>query len=135
MGDELRIGPGMRIPLELVQLRASPASGPGGQHANRTASRIEASIDVDALDALDEAQRRGLRARFGSRVSAVAQDTRSQTQNRALALERLSAKLTDALTPKAPRRPSRPTRSSLERRRESKLRQSARKQDRRPPEV
>ncbi|WP_249011499.1 peptide chain release factor-like protein [Conexibacter sp. DBS9H8] len=134
MDDELHIGPGIAIPLDLVQIRASRSSGPGGQHANVTASRIEASIDLDTLaDVLNAAQRNRLEARFGTRASAVAQDTRSQLRNRELALERLEAKLRVALTPPPPRRPSRPTRASVERRLQSKRRQSARKHDRRPP--
>lgn len=134
MDDDLHIGAGVRIPLDLVQIRASRSSGPGGQHANVTASRIEVSVELEALaDYLSDAQHARLQARFGTRAGAVAQDTRSQLRNRELALERLAAKLTLALTPPVPRRPSRPTRASVERRLQSKRRHSARKENRRPP--
>jgi ribosome-associated protein len=133
MADELEIGAGLTIPLELVEIRVSRSSGPGGQHANVTASRVEAVLDLDAVENLSEAQRARLIAKLGTRVGAIAQDTRSQARNRELALERLTAKLAAALVVQAPRRPSRPTRGSVERRLQSKRRQSTRKQERRPP--
>ncbi len=133
MADELEITPGLSIPLDLVEIRTSRSSGPGGQHANVTASRVEAVLDLDSVATLSENQRGRLTAKLGSRVSAVAQDTRSQARNRELALSRLGAKLAAALVVAPPRRASRPTRSSVERRLESKRRQSSRKQNRRPP--
>ncbi|MBM3668249.1 MAG: aminoacyl-tRNA hydrolase, partial [Actinobacteria bacterium] len=96
------IGDGVSIPLEEIELRASRSSGPGGQHANVTSSRIEAVFDVTASPSLSEAQRRRLREKLGDRVTAVAQDARSQARNRELALERLAAKLTEGV-----RRPKR----------------------------
>jgi ribosome-associated protein len=133
MADEFEITPGLSIPLDLVEIRTSRSSGPGGQHANVTASRVEAVLDLYAVGTLSETQRQRLIAKLGPRVSAIAQDTRSQARNRELALERLAAKLAGALVQQRPRRPSRPTRSSVERRLESKRRQSSRKQNRRPP--
>src|SRR3954464_7205269 len=93
------------------------SSGPGGQHANVTASRIEAVFDVAASRALDEEQKRRVMARCGPRVVAVAQDARSQARNRELALERLAARLSSALHVPRRRRATRPTRASRERRR------------------
>src|SRR4051812_39673943 len=91
MPDFLPIRAGISLPLSEVELRASRSSGPGGQHANVTASRIEASFDVAASSVLSEAQKARIMARCGPRVTAVAQDARSQSRNRALALERLPA--------------------------------------------
>lgn len=123
----------LAIPLAEVELRASRSSGPGGQHANVTASRIEAVFDVTASEALSEPQRRRLREKLGDRVSAVAQDARSQARNRELALERLAAKLADGLRRPKRRRPTRPGRAARERRLQQKRRTSQRKAERRPP--
>jgi ribosome-associated protein len=111
---------GVAIPLDEVELRASRSSGPGGQHANVTASRIEAVFDVAASRTLDDEQKRRVMARCGPRVMAVAQDARSQARNRELALERLAARLSAALHVPRRRRATRPTRASRERRLESK---------------
>jgi ribosome-associated protein len=133
MDDPLPVRPGTAIPLREITVRASRSSGPGGQHANTTASRIEASCDVAASETLSEAQKQRIIARLGSRVVAVAQDERSQTRNRELALQRLAHRLAAALAPRRTRRPTRPTRSSVTQRLEGKRRQSARKRDRRRP--
>ncbi|HWJ42846.1 MAG TPA: peptide chain release factor-like protein, partial [Solirubrobacterales bacterium] len=92
MADELRVNDGLALPLSEIELRASRSSGPGGQHANVTASRVEAVFDVEASRALDEAQRSRLLERLGPVVTAVAQDARGQSRNRELALQRLAAK-------------------------------------------
>ncbi len=134
MKDGLHLGVGAFVPIEEVEIRASRSSGPGGQHANKTESRIEASFDVRATANLSEAQKERIIARLGERVTAVAQDARSQTRNRALAIERLRAKLVDALAPRKSRRATRPSRASVERRLSAKRRQGERKQDRRRPE-
>ena len=128
---ELRISDRLAIPLAEIDLRTSRSSGPGGQHANVTASRVEAVFDAANSPTLTDAQRRAICSRLGPRVTAVAQDTRGQARNRALALERLAAKLERALRPRRPRRATRPTRASKERRLEQKRRQKARKRDRR----
>jgi ribosome-associated protein len=133
MDDPLPVRPGISIPLREITVRASRSSGPGGQHANTTASRIEASFDVAASEALSDEQKRRIMARLGPRVVAVAQDERSQTRNRELALQRLAHRLQTALAPRRPRHPTRPTRSSVTRRLDAKRRQSARKRDRRRP--
>jgi ribosome-associated protein len=133
MDDPMPLGRGVRLPLHEITLRTSRSSGPGGQHANVTASRVEAIFDVEASSALSDEQKRRVIARLGPRVTAVAQDARSQTRNRELALERLRRRLTEALTPPRRRHATRPTASSVRRRLEAKRRQGTRKRDRRRP--
>jgi ribosome-associated protein len=133
MEDPMPVRGQTAIPLREIALRASRSSGPGGQHANVTASRIEASFDVAASAALTDAQKQRVIARLGPVVTAIAQDERSQARNRELALDRLRVRLAGALAVPRPRRPTRPTKGSTRRRAESKQRQSARKRDRRPP--
>jgi ribosome-associated protein len=133
--DPLRIDDQLSIPLGEIELRASRSSGPGGQHANVTASRIEAVFDVEASSSLSDSQRRRLLDKLGPQVTAVAQDARSQARNRELALERLRKKLAAALRKPKRRRPTRPGRAARERRLEQKRRQSQRKQERRKPSI
>src|SRR4051794_30845854 len=133
MEDPMKIGRGAEIPLSEVELRASRSGGPGGQHANVTASRVEAVFDVSASRALDDEQRRRIAARCGPVVRAVAQDTRSQARNRELALERLRSRLVSALTVQRPRRVTKPTRASHRKRLESKRRRGELKRQRRRP--
>jgi len=128
------LGRGTELPLRDILIRTSRSSGPGGQHANVTASRVEAILDVESTSALTDAQKRRVIARLGPRVTAVAQDARSQTRNRELALERLRDRLTAALVPTPRRRATRPTLASVDRRLDEKRRQAARKQARRPPQ-
>jgi ribosome-associated protein len=130
----LRVSTELEIPLAEIALRASRSSGPGGQHANVTASRVEASFDVVASSSLSEAQRERLLARLGARVSAVAQDARSQARNRELALRRLGERLARALEREKPRQATKPTAASRERRLAQKRRASERKRARQPPE-
>jgi ribosome-associated protein len=127
------VNDGVAIPLAEIELRASRSSGPGGQHANVTASRIEAVFDVRASEALTEPQRERLLERVGERVTATAQDARSQARNRELALERLRGKLATGLAKPKTRRPTRPSRTVKEQRLEDKRRRSQRKRERRPP--
>jgi len=133
MDDPLTIAPGLALPLDEVVLRASRSSGPGGQHANVTASRVEAVFDVAASSTLSAAQKARVIERAGPRVTAVAQDARSQARNRELALERLAQRLAAALARPRPRRATRPTVASRRRRAAAKQRQAQRKQARRPP--
>ena len=121
------------IPRGEIELRASRSSGPGGQHANVTASRIEAVFDIDASPTLTDEQKRRLRARFGPRVTAIAQDARSQLRNRELAVQRLEERVANALRPRKRRRATRATRASQERRLEGKRRRSDTKRARRRP--
>jgi ribosome-associated protein len=131
--DGLDLGRGVIVPLEEVELRTSRSSGPGGQHANVTASRVEAVFDVRASRVLSEADRARLIERLGPRVSAVAQDARSQSRNRDLALARLRDKLAEGLRVRRPRRPTAPTAASRERRLASKRAAGERKTARRRP--
>jgi ribosome-associated protein len=130
----LRITRELTIPLAEILVRVSRSSGPGGQHANVTASRVEASFDVLASPSLSESQRRRVVTRAGPRVTAIAQDARSQTRNRELALKRLSERLARALAVPKSRRATRPTKASRERRLQAKRRDATRKRERRPPE-
>ena len=132
-GPRLRVNGQLQIPLAEVTLRASRSSGPGGQHANVTASRVEAVFDVAASRSLSERQRERLLARAGPRVVAIAQDARSQARNRELALERLAARLREALAVPRARRATRPTAASRARRLETKRRAGRRKLERRRP--
>ncbi len=129
----MRIRRDVSIPLAEIVLRASRSSGPGGQHANVTASRIEASFDVAASSSLTEAQKARIVARAGPRVTAVAQDARGQARNRELALERLRRRLASALAVQRPRQATKPSRAAKQRRLEAKRQQGERKRGRRPP--
>lgn len=122
-----------KLPLSEITVRASRSSGPGGQHANVTASRIEAVFDVEASETLSDTHKRRIVAKLGPRVVAIAQDARSQAQNRELALERLQQRLAAALYIAPPRRPTRPTRASVARREEDKRTQAERKRRRQRP--
>ena len=130
----MRVDARTAIPLAEIELRTSRSSGPGGQHANVTASRVEAIFDAASSPSLSEGQRRRIVARAGARVTAVAQDTRSQARNRELALERLRSRLAAALRQQRRRRGTRPTRASKERRLEGKRRRSNVKRTRRRPD-
>jgi ribosome-associated protein len=133
MDDPMQLGRHVAIPLREVVVRASRSSGPGGQHANVTASRIEASFDVASSASLTEEQKRRITARLGPRVVAVAQDARSQWRNRELALERLRRRLAGALAVQRPRHATRPSQAAERRRLEVKRRQAERKRSRRAP--
>jgi ribosome-associated protein len=135
MSDLLPIRPGVAVPMAEIELRTSRSSGPGGQHANVTASRVEAVFDVAASTALSEAQRARVSARLGPRVTASAQDTRSQLRNRELALARLAERLSSALEVRRPRTATRPTKASKRRRVEGKKRRGDVKRARRRPEA
>ncbi len=133
MAGDLRVNDRLTIPSGEIEFRSSRSSGPGGQHANVTASRIEAIFDISASRVLSDSQRERLQNRFGTRVTAIAQDARSQTRNRALALERLRQRLAAALRVPKHRRPTRPTKGSKERRLEQKRQRSQHKRARRRP--
>ncbi|HET7177086.1 MAG TPA: alternative ribosome rescue aminoacyl-tRNA hydrolase ArfB, partial [Solirubrobacterales bacterium] len=130
----LRVGEGLRIPLSEIAIRASRSSGPGGQHANVTASRVEAVFDVEASGSLGEPERALLLERVGPLVTAVSQDARGQARNRELALQRLAEKLATALRVPPRRRPTKPSRAARRRRLEEKRRLGERKRARRRPE-
>jgi ribosome-associated protein len=129
----LRINGRLSLPLSEITLRTSRSSGPGGQHANVTASRVEAVFDVIASPTLSDTQRQRVITRAGPRVTAIAQDGRSQSRNRELALTRLAERLAQALTVQRSRRATRPTAASRERRLQKKRLAAKRKVDRRSP--
>ena len=131
----VRIGPDLTIPLAEIELRASRSSGPGGQHANVTASRIEAVFEIEPSAALSAEQKARLAHRYGKRVTAIAQDARSQARNRDLALERLAERIRKGLERRRPRQATRPGRSARERRLNEKRQRGQKKQQRRRPSM
>jgi ribosome-associated protein len=133
MEDPMRVARNTEIPLSEILIRASRSSGPGGQHANVTASRIEAVFDVEASASLSDEQKQRLISQCGPRVVAIAQDARSQSQNRELALTRLRGRIESALHVARPRTPTRPTKGSERRRFDAKRNQSELKRQRRSP--
>ncbi|MGH3037575.1 MAG: alternative ribosome rescue aminoacyl-tRNA hydrolase ArfB [Gaiellaceae bacterium] len=132
--ESIQVRRGLAIPLAEVELRVSRSSGPGGQHAQKTETRVEAVFDVAASATLTDAQKDRLRNRVGPIVRAVAQDERSQWRNRELALERLAAAIRDGLKTQRPRRPTKPTAASRKRRLEAKRVRGRTKRLRKPPE-
>jgi len=135
MAELLPIRPGLALPLSEIELRTSRSSGPGGQHANVTASRVEASFVVAESETLSAEQRARISSKLGPRVTASAQDTRSQHRNRELALERLADRLAHALEVRRPRTKTRPTRASQRRRVDTKKRRGELKKARRRPHL
>lgn len=133
MSDGLDIGQGIVIPLNEIELRAGRSGGPGGQHANKTESRIDAVFDVYASTVLSDAQKARIAARLGPRVTAGSQESRGQAGNRAIALERLRTRLQEAIAPRKRRTATRPGRGAKERRLKAKRLRSERKQSRRRP--
>lgn len=131
--ESIRVTRSLSIPLGEVLFRVSRSSGPGGQHANTAETRVEAIFDVDASTTLSDAQKRRLVSRAGPVVRAVAQDERSQARNRELALERLAARLADALRRERPRVPTAPSTASRVRRLDSKRRRGETKRLRGTP--
>jgi ribosome-associated protein len=129
----VRITPSLEIPDDELVWRFSGAGGPGGQHANTANTRVELVWDVANSEAPGPRQRELLLTRLGETVRIVASEERSQLRNRELALERLRTRVGEALRVRPSRRPTRPTRSSQERRLEDKRRQAERKRQRRQP--
>jgi ribosome-associated protein len=131
--ESIRVTRSVNLPVEEIELRFSRSSGPGGQHAQRSETRVEALFDVEASSALSPAQKRRVVARAGPVLRAIAQDERSQWRNRELAVERLVQALRDALKVERKRRPTKPTAASRERRLDQKRRRAELKRLRRPP--
>jgi ribosome-associated protein len=128
----IRVTRSVTLPVNEIELRFSRSSGPGGQHAQRSETRVEALFDVEASSALTPVQKRRVVARAGPVLRAIAQDERSQWRNRELAVERLVAALREALRVRRPRRPTKPTAASRERRLTEKRRRAEIKRLRRP---
>jgi ribosome-associated protein len=132
--ESIQVTSRLAIPLEEVELRFSRSSGPGGQHAQKTETRVEAVFDVARSATLSEAQKRRLTTQVGPVVRAVAQDERSQSRNRELALERLAEAIRAGVRVPRKRRPTKPTAASRERRLEEKKRRASVKRLRQPPD-
>ncbi|MDA8075518.1 MAG: alternative ribosome rescue aminoacyl-tRNA hydrolase ArfB [Actinomycetota bacterium] len=131
----LRVSPSLRVPLEEISWRATTPGGPGGQHANRTASRVEVRFDVARSPTLSSHQRALLLERLGPVVTASSADERSQARNRQLALERLAERLATGLRVPRRRRPTAPTGAAMARRLEDKRRRAVTKERRRTPRL
>jgi ribosome-associated protein len=133
-GESIRVTRTVAIPVSEIELRFSRSSGPGGQHAQKTETRVEAAFDVETSIGLSPAQKARVIRRAGPVLRAVAQDERSQARNRELAIERLVDSLQEALKVPRRRRPTKPTAAARERRLQEKRRRSELKRQRRPPE-
>lgn len=131
--DHLRIHPGVRIPISELTWRFAASGGPGGQHANTSNTRAEVVFDIASSPSLSEAHRERLRRRFGDQLAVAASDERSQSRNRALALERMEQRLGDALAVPRRRLPTRKTKASQRRRLDAKAQRSSVKRQRRRP--
>jgi len=132
-GDDrtLSAGPGCRVPVDEVRWRFGPSGGPGGQHANRAHTRVEAELDLASARGIDEEVRARLVRRLGASVRVVVDRHRSQARNRERALDEIERRIQDALVEQAARRPTRPRRGAVERRLEAKRQRGARKAERR----
>jgi ribosome-associated protein len=133
-GESIRVTRSVVVPLGEIELRFSRSSGPGGQHAQKSETRVEAVFDVEASQALSDAQKRRVIARAGPVIRAVAQDERSQLRNRELAVQRVAEQLREALRVERRRVATKPSAASVERRLEQKRRRSATKRLRRGPD-
>jgi ribosome-associated protein len=131
--ESIRVTRTVAVPLAEIELRTSRSSGPGGQHAQKSETRVEAVFDVEASAALSPAQKKRVVAKAGAVLRAVAQDERSQLRNKELAVERLTEVLREALRVPRKRRPTKPTKASKERRLEEKKRRGETKRLRQPP--
>jgi ribosome-associated protein len=131
--ESIRVTRSVSLPLSEIELRVSRSSGPGGQHAQKSSTRVEAVFDVESSEALTDVQKRRVVTRAGPVLRAIAQDERSQLRNRELAVERLVEKLRAALAVPRKRKPTTPTAAARERRLAAKKRRSQTKRLRRPP--
>jgi ribosome-associated protein len=131
--ESIRVTRSVVVPLSEIQLRTSRSSGPGGQHAQKSETRVEAIFDVEASTALSDNQKRRVVAKAGPVLRAIAQDERSQLRNRELAIERVVEALRKALHVERQRVPTRPSKAAKERRLEDKKRRGQVKQLRRQP--
>jgi ribosome-associated protein len=133
-GDSIRVTRSVVLPLADLEFRFSRSSGPGGQHAQKSETRVEAIFDVEATSALTDTQKRRVVSRAGPVLRAIAQDERSQARNRELAAERIADQLRAALRIERKRVPTAPTAASRERRLEQKRRRAETKRQRRTPD-
>jgi ribosome-associated protein len=133
-GDSIRVTRSVVLPLAEIELQVSRSSGPGGQHAQKSETRVVAVFDVETSNALTPVQKRRVVSRAGPILRAVAQDERSQSRNRELAIERLVAGLREALRVERKRVPTKPNAAARRRRLDQKRRRGEVKRLRRPPE-
>jgi ribosome-associated protein len=131
----LQVTRSVSLPLSEVEIRVSRSSGPGGQHAQKSSTRVEAVFDVEQSASLSEIQKRRVIARIGPVLRAIAQDERSQLRNRELAIARLVEKLRAGLVVPRRRRPTTPSSAARERRLDEKRRRARTKALRRPPDA
>src|SRR5437764_10286568 len=132
--ESIRVTRSVAVPRSEIELRTSRSSGPGGQHAQKSETRVEALFDVEASSALSEGQKKRVLAKAGPMLRAVAQDERSQLRNKELATERLVAALREALRVERKRVPTKPSQAAKQRRLDEKRRRGEVKRLRRPPE-
>ena len=128
--DRVLLFPGGEVPAAEIVWRFDPSGGPGGQHANRSSTRVEAVVDLTTAGDVELEVRERLVARFGAELRVVVDDTRSQARNREIALDRLQARLRDGLAVAKPRKPTRPPRAARARRLQAKRRRSETKRGR-----
>ncbi|MAT04374.1 MAG: aminoacyl-tRNA hydrolase [Acidimicrobiaceae bacterium] len=133
MSDDLVVTRSVRIPRRELDVSFSASGGPGGQHANKNATRVDLRFDVDASSTFSEAQRDRVRSRLGSEVRVSADDERSQLRNRELAEQRLADRLREALRVERKRKATKPTKGSKRRRLEAKKQHGEKKRQRRKP--
>lgn len=131
--ESIRVTRSVSIPLSEIELRFSRSSGPGGQHAQKSETRVEAIFDVEASSVLTDRQKQRVLRKAGPLLRAIAQDERSQTRNRELAIARVTDALREALHVPRQRRPTKPSKAAIERRLEQKRRRSQTKRLRQPP--
>jgi ribosome-associated protein len=131
--ESIRVTRSVSIPLSEIDFRYSRSSGPGGQHAQKSETRVEALFDVEASSALTDRQKHRVVRKAGPVLRAIAQDERSQTRNRELAVERIADALQEALRVERRRVATKPSKAAVERRLEQKRRRSQTKRLRQPP--
>ncbi|MEO1055777.1 MAG: alternative ribosome rescue aminoacyl-tRNA hydrolase ArfB [Actinomycetota bacterium] len=131
--DAIFVTDAVRVPRAEIEVSTTTSGGPGGQHANRSATKVELRLDITTTSALSDAQRQRVLNRIGAELRVAAGDERSRTRNLAIAEQRLADRLRDALRVQRARRPTKPTRGSKERRLDSKRRRSQVKSDRKRP--
>jgi len=131
--ESIRVTRTVTVPLAEIELRTSRSSGPGGQHAQKSETRVEAVFDVEASDALSDRQKQRVLAKAGPVLRAIAQDERSQARNKELAIERLTEHLREALRVPRRRVPTGPSAAARQRRLDEKKRRAETKRLRRPP--
>jgi ribosome-associated protein len=131
--DELEVTRGVRVPRSELDVRFSTSGGPGGQHANKAATRVELSFDIEGSPSLLPVQRERVLAKLGPTLRIVVDEERSQLRNRAIAEERFVARLAAALHVERPRRPTKPSRRAKQRRLDGKKQRSETKANRKRP--